>query len=190
MIKIGIVIATYINYSGLIKCINSIRSEKYQVMFYIYDNSAVNIGVSKAWNIGIQSAMKQECEYILILNDDTILFKDTLDVLVDKLANSKYYALSGTEMKDIWKIDRNPDFSCVLFKSSTFTQLGYFDENYVAYFEDTDLRMRMDQLKMDYNKCIDALFIHEGSHTAREKPQEVNNTYVMSEKYFHNKWKI
>ena len=42
-----------------------------------------NIGFAKANNIGTQKALQHNADYILLLNDDTVVSRDFLDLLVD-----------------------------------------------------------------------------------------------------------
>jgi len=67
-----------------------------------------NLGFAKANNIGIREAIKDGTDYILLLNDDTVVSKDFLDILVYAGENNPDAAMLGpyiyfyTEPKKIW----------------------------------------------------------------------------------------
>lgn len=45
--------------------------------------SPSNVGFSRGNNLGIKEALKNRADYILLLNDDTVVFPDFLSILVD-----------------------------------------------------------------------------------------------------------
>jgi GT2 family glycosyltransferase len=104
--KIGIVL---VNYNGLEfqnNCIDSINESTYKnFMIIVVDNGSsdgsveklkfsynqveilemkCNLGVAEGNNIGIRHALKNNCEYILLLNNDTEIEKNMLKILVEK----------------------------------------------------------------------------------------------------------
>ena len=103
MDKIGIVIVNYNNHSDTIECIDSI--EKYCKINYeiiVVDNNSQkecieilrnnsyrfnlilsnkNNGFAVANNIGIDYAKKLNCNYILLLNNDTIITKNSIETM-------------------------------------------------------------------------------------------------------------
>lgn len=103
--KIGIILVNYNSYKHTIECIKSIEQCNYNnfeiyiidnasadkskiylkplensYIFYIQNNS--NVGFAGGNNIGIDFAIKRKVDFILLLNNDTILDKYCLDNLV------------------------------------------------------------------------------------------------------------
>ena len=131
-----------------------------------------NLGFAKANNIGYHFA---NGEYILFLNNDTIVTKDFLTNLVKVLRSDSRIGACESKillLDDPKKIDcvgsyltpsgflyhlgwGKPDgydkiiqiFSakgvCMLFKREVLEQIGLFDEDFFAYFEETDLCWRV-----------------------------------------------
>lgn len=100
---IGIIILNYINWDDTEKCLRSIISTTYNIKYHIYliDNASSNqipgqiinlldienitfiqnkknVGFSAGNNVGIKRALEDECDDILIVNNDVILLKDSI----------------------------------------------------------------------------------------------------------------
>lgn len=125
-----------------------------------------NLGFAGGMNNGIREALKDKsCEYVLILNNDTILPSNLLTVLddtgVDIISpvikfkwNGKWiYDYGGkinwwtgrtTHLESSKIIDKIDYISgcCMLVKREVFEKIGLFDESYFFYFEDVDFCVR------------------------------------------------
>lgn len=130
-----------------------------------------NMGYAGGNNVGIRIALKdQSMSYVWILNNDTIVDKNALIEMVDKMEMeqkmgmcgskqvyewdrsklqgyggkyNKYLGLSGTVI-DVNKIDKL-DFvngASMLIRRNLLEQIGLFCEDYFLYFEELDLRER------------------------------------------------
>ena len=101
-----------------------------------------NIGVAKAWNMIIKESRDER----LIMNDDILLEKDTLQVLLD----------TEGEVVCCEKPSGLNAFACFLIRDSAVEKVGYFDEaispNY-AYYEDNDYKRRMDLLGLSVKRA-------------------------------------
>lgn len=108
--KVGIVLVNYNGAKFQNDCIRTVKSMTYQNFeIIVVDNASSdnsleilksefpevtiikctnNFGVAKGNNIGIKYALKNKCEYILLLNNDTELEPKLLEILVKK-ANKK-----------------------------------------------------------------------------------------------------
>ena len=116
MNKIGIILVNYNGYLDTVECIKSVLSSDYQnyeiftidnastvipqkeQLDYIKENSfylrnAKNAGFSGANNIGIKIAIEHGCDYILLLNNDTVVLKDTLSQLMNTIIKNKNYGI-------------------------------------------------------------------------------------------------
>ena len=103
--KVAIVLVCYNGFNDTIECLQSLRQIKYNNFeVIIVDNGsrkecvdrlkeslqrgeiliqAVNNGFSAGNNIGITEAIKRDCKYILLLNNDTVAEEDFLNQLVN-----------------------------------------------------------------------------------------------------------
>lgn len=132
-----------------------------------------NVGVAKGNNQGIELALSQNCEYILLANND-ILFsqKDLFEMLIKKCCTNKIVApkVLYHSTNKIWfagaHIDKyrglaiherefeESDFeneriteyapTCfVIFHKEIFETVGMMDEKYFVYWDDTDFILRV-----------------------------------------------
>ena len=131
-----------------------------------------NEGVAKGNNQGIELAVKDDCDYILIGNNDIEFYqKDLFDVLIEKCEVNKivapkvlyhntnqiwfagghidkYRALAIHENEFTESIDEEERFTeyaptCfVLFHKEVFEKVGLMDEKYFVYWDDTDFIVR------------------------------------------------
>lgn len=79
---------TYSNYEIIIvdnnSKDNSINKAKEEFDDLVIIQTGENCGVAKGNNIGIKEAMKRNCEYILLLNNDTEVHKEMLSNMIKK----------------------------------------------------------------------------------------------------------
>ncbi len=115
-LKLGIVIVSFNKKIDM--CLASCKCESINISYYIIDNSTdtklaqeieryaslhgafyyktqENIGFAKAVNIGIKKALQEECDYILLLNDDAFLEDNCISKLIQALENDKDALLAG-----------------------------------------------------------------------------------------------
>ena len=110
-----------------------------------------NRGFAAANNVGVEQA---KGEYILFLNPDTILHRNSLDVLIDFLAHNKDAGACGPKLlNDDSTIQpstrRFPDFYSALYQNSIFRNIGLFRKQYRRY--------RMYDFNFDAQKDVDIL---------------------------------
>lgn len=104
--KIGIVLVNYNGSEFLNQCIDSIKSSTYEnYKIILVDNASTdksiekvrnrysdiviievgeNCGIAKGNNIGIKKALELECEYILLLNNDTEIHREMIENMLEK----------------------------------------------------------------------------------------------------------
>lgn len=220
MEKVGIITVTYNSANVLPAFLECILNQSYQNFFlYIIDNASQdstldlietidddrikiisnkkNLGVAKANNQGIIAAINDDCNQMLIINNDVEFEK----CLIDKLLKAQYNIgcslttpkiLFHTNKDTIWyagswfqekkgflpihrgigEIDkgqydkiREIEYAptcCLLVKKEVFDDIGFMDENYFVYFDDTDFSYRIyidGRHKMFY--CPDIEFYHK-----------------------------
>lgn len=161
------------------------RPEKYQLV--LIQNES-NRGFSAGMNVGIRYALKEDAEYLWILNNDTIVKKDTLAKLVE-LGNSRkeigvigstiYYisnpnkiqTIGGGSVLPILGIDgfnknnKRMDYisgTSFFVRGEVFKQIGLFDETYFFYWEDVDFCYRAMQKGWEL-KVADTEIYHQHS---------------------------
>lgn len=194
------VFAITINYCHpeiTLECVNSLRESKnVNLEIIIVDNaspddsvnilkellpkdnitlikSSQNKGFSAGNNLGIKYALSHNAEFILLINNDTVVDPDMVSILQKKVnkttvvapkiyyyenqhrvwfAGGKYipilgkYFHIGEGQKDSFFETMECDWltgCCVMFKSETIRKTGMFDEIYFMYMEDVDYSLRL-----------------------------------------------
>lgn len=173
--------------------------------------------LAAAWNLGMDLAIKDSCDYILFPNNDILFHPECIDNLVDFAnenhqavmwtaaqadGNDRNFKLSPPEPRD--DFDEHPHFSCFMVERE-FPQIlskiergtkepfpGYFDENYKpAYFEDGDMHNRILRANLKALKTARAWFYHYGSRTIHVDEnlfRSNGTTYEKNKAYFTQKW--
>lgn len=179
-----------------------------------------NWGVAKGNNIGIRKSKEIGCQYTLLLNNDTVLERDTIKLLVEKMKTNlvvvplilfyntdkiwygggrfvKYKCVTdhinikkkrdGVEFKD--KYDYAPT-CCMLINNSVFNEVGYMDENYFVYFDDSDFCMRLKMHKIVIGFCKESVIYHKVSMSTGGKKSKISAYYENRNRYyFYKKYK-
>jgi len=92
MTKVRVIIPFYKRQDQLDRCKAALdRCDKFLKLYHpnveltidIHDNSEVNLGFSKAVNIGLRNALNNKDDYAIILNQDCYLFEDAIANMVD-----------------------------------------------------------------------------------------------------------
>ena len=137
-----------------------------------------NFGFSKGNNVGIRWALEKFADYVLILNNDTIIEKATLSELVQAMQrnesfgivspvifsadNSSVWFAGGTvdwqKMRNnhIYEVKSDSPYPseyisgcAMLVKKDVFIKIGIFDERFFLYYEDADFSMRAKKAGFD-----------------------------------------
>jgi GT2 family glycosyltransferase len=126
----------------------------------LYDHIIQNTQncLSKAWNIGIDYALKQGFDYVLCPNLDVVSRRDTIDSLIDlalqypdalmwcptELTGDKKALREFKADPNISLVPQSHSFSYFMIDKRLFAEVGRFDEDFIpAYFEDWDMRDRI-----------------------------------------------
>lgn len=230
-----------VNYNGknyLAKCLESIYSQTHKnisivvVDNYSQDGSAEylkkfytdihvieceeNTGFAKGNNIGIEYAISQGADYVLLLNVDTWIDEKMVECLLQNatplaVAVPKIYC--DRRMMKTWYAGGEIDYEkgnsyhcqytdsqapkkisfacgcCILIHKSIIRQVGLFDEKYYLYFEDTDLSMRFTQNHIDINFVPTARMWHKIGGSGGSKGRLIKTYYmVRNQLYFVRKF--
>jgi GT2 family glycosyltransferase len=111
--KVFVIIVTYNGSKWIEKCINSLLHSTYPIDIVVVDNystdnsvellkqfsqihlilSKENLGFGKANNIGIDYALKNNADYVFLLNQDTWIFDETISNLVAVAQNNPSFGI-------------------------------------------------------------------------------------------------
>ncbi len=139
---------------------------------------STNYGFAKGNNIGIIQAIKDECNYLMLLNNDTEFVDNSLFNCIQEMENNKRIAICGlvnyfydkpnmiwqagafidlkngeicqlqninTKTSDPFFVDYVPGSSFII-KSSIIKEIGMLDEDYFAYYEESDFCLRVKRM--------------------------------------------
>ena len=167
-----------------------------------------NEGFSKANNQGIKYALKNNFDYILLLNNDTVIKSNLIDVLIKTAQAKKVYAVqplilnhngkknmecswwknklfSGTfssskKVNNSFKLIEWFTGCCCLFDSKLFKDVGKFDERFFAYFEDIDLSLRIKKngFKIGFTSHTELIHLESASSKLETSNEGVLDPFV------------
>ena len=227
--KIAVIIINWKKYDFTCKCIESVLNSSFKNFkiilidnesqkdlshefkknkkIYIIKNEK-NEGFARANNQGIKYSLKNGFDYILLLNNDTLIKNNLLGSLI-KQSNSlnqkiiqplilnydgsKIWNAGGTINKffgtfktykkgeSFKNFKTNLDLTdwftgcCVLIKSEIFTDIGYFDERFFAYYEDVDFSIRLKSKGYSVAMMNDSYLQHFESASSKSSNQNEGN---------------
>ena len=191
--KVSIVILNWNGKKDTIECLNSLKKITYpNYEIILVDNGSTdgsvkcfkklypeieiivnkeNLGFAEGNNVGIRKAFENQAEFVLALNNDTVVDPTFLSELVNVaradpkigIVGPAIYSYTepetlqqyGGEMKlnqalsiHNTKISLNTDFDFIsgcsmLINSNIFKSVGLFDTTFFAYYEDNDFCVRV-----------------------------------------------
>ncbi len=189
--SIAIVIPTLNNFTGLFELINSVDTK---VKYYLIDNFNKGWSVAKSWNYGLDLAIKDGHDHILISNDDVVYSPGAVAHLSRWLYNNPEYDMvtPNNSNEPVWhKVDESPDFSAFMVTKAYRDKVGTFDENFQpAYFEDNDAHRRQLLLGVKSAKICWVTIEHRGSQTQNSVENGIVTSPMFEENrsYFGAKW--
>ena len=77
---------------------------------------------------------------------------------------------------------------CFLMRRSTIHEMGFFDEDFPLYYEDTDLSMRMRKKNLKIVQVAGAKLVHFYNRSGQTDMQETMSRYWVSRRRFYDKW--
>jgi N-acetylglucosaminyl-diphospho-decaprenol L-rhamnosyltransferase len=219
-----IIIVTFNSEKVIYKCLSSI-SNNYPVIIIENSNNknfkkqienkfinvkcilaGENLGFGKANNIGLRLA---KTKYVFLLNPDTVLHKDTLEVLISNAERIKNFALlapiitNSHELNygffnkkkkikslDVFEVDYIKGFA-MFFNKNKFSHRDFFDENIFLYLEEIDLCKRLNFINEKIYLISKAKIKHLGGKSHGEKfnlEMEISrNWHWMWSNFYYNK---
>ena len=193
--SVAIIVINWNGYSLTEKCLQSLAEATYpNFQTVVVDNASTgddveklrrnfpkvkliesgeNEGFTGGNNKGIEEALSEDFDYIMLLNNDTEQEMDFLDKLVSFMQRTpeaaavqprihyvhdkdKVWSLGGKYnpwlglTPSLKKVQRNDPFEvdwltgcCLLVRASVVREVGKLDDNFFAYYEDVDWSFRM-----------------------------------------------
>lgn len=218
------------------QCLNSIHrcaaNSSISVTVIVVDNGAIpfrgvdypltithirierSLGYARAVNLGIYASRAMHPDMIIILNQDTKLKGDFLNVAVRKAVSTHTLYLplildSGTDRLTVWYTERY--FSntprgilkrrsglapleqgsgiCIIARTEALWFAGYFDPNFEMYYEDTDYFERFKRRGGGLMLIADCAVEHVGQSSTLIDPTRSRNTSWKRNSMIYLAWK-
>lgn len=172
-----------------------------------------NYGVAKGNNIGIKKSIELGCDYTLLLNNDTIVTKNFFENLLKnkeekvivhpilyynsnllwygggKIVKHKCNAIHLNYKKIYTNVEyrRYYDYAptcSMLIKNEVFEKVGFMDERYFLYCDDTDfcMRLKLNGIKLYFEKT--ALIYHKVSLSTGGENSDKTLYYCLRNRLF------
>lgn len=237
--KLGIVIINWNGTEDTIECLESIC--KYhsfeETEIFIVDNNSTkpieklfeckkwcqfhisiiendkNEGFAKANNIGVALALSNNCDYILLLNNDTTIIDDSIANAINSMRDHKFHIVGLVnyyydQPEKIWQAGWNIDNhnlkhqnlvnnykgiidvdyvpgSSLLTTKDVINSINLFDENYFAYWEETDFCFRAKKNGYKVGFLNDSKILHKVGRSSNSSVQEY--LFNRNRLYFYQK---
>ena len=251
-IQVEVIIVTYNSAEIISGCIDSLYSKTKNFAFGItvVDNNShdstidiiesnypgvrliknkENVGFGRANNIAIKQS---NAEYVFLLNPDTLLLNNAIEILTEFLNNHQEVALCGSNLFDVTmkpqscyghfpsiknvfceQLFKNifPNYfkkhhslitdnystipivvdyvsgSNMFIRKRVLDEVGYFDEDFFLYYEETELTFRIDKHGYKVFLVPSAQLIHIGGTSLNMNEYKKYPIFKKSEKLFFEK---
>ncbi len=209
-LKCGIVILSYESREPLQSCLRSAFAQNYENKEVIVVDNASKDGSARmvtekfpqaalirnpvnggtaAINLGIERALKDGCEYILLVDSDAILDAGVASILISFLilnptigvAGPSGYELNRAGGAPVVRVDEKTlllrterytstpsETDCIgmaMVKRDVFEKVGMIDKAYFAYYQDTDFSLKARRAGFRIFIVPEAKFHHLGAYT-------------------------
>ena len=161
-------------------------------------SNETNLGFTGANNIGIKYAVKNEFEYVMLINNDTEVDKNFINPLIDSLDKNKNLGavqpliLNFSKTKKVWnaggflnkffgysyvnkspkEIKKNIDWitgCCFFVRAEVVKKIGLLDDDFFAYYEDIDWSIRIKNAGYDLAFIKSSIIYHHGSKSSQNE---------------------
>ena len=221
--KIAIIIVNWKQYELTKSCLSTLKSSKFNdFQIILIDNESnqkelndlknqfdqvktfpnkKNLGFTGANNIGINYAINNHFEYVMLLNNDTETDENFIiplleifqeynklgavqPVIMDFYQNKKVWNAGGSlnkffgytsVVKKPKHMNRKIDWitgCCILIKTEVIKKVGLLDESFFAYYEDVDWSIRIKKAGYDLAVVKSSLIYHHGSKASKNESSE------------------
>lgn len=222
MIKLAIILVNYNGLNDTLECIQSINNSKHEnaeITIIVVDNNSrtndikvinkqypdvvtiqneINMGFAGANNIGILHALKCNCEWIMLLNNDTVIDKNMIENMlkeskecpivvplmlyysdpekiwyaggkISKFTGNNYHYKMNKYTNSVALKKINCTFAtgcCMMIHRKIFKDVGFFNDSYFMYCEDTEFSIRLNLKKYKILFTPDAVLWHKISSSS------------------------
>lgn len=157
-------------------------------------NNKTNVGFAKANNQGIQRAIADKADYVLILNNDTTVDKYFLPPLISAcednpktIVSPSIYLYNSVNIDSYggrliyWAgiarlikrpVSKPPDYlsgACLLCKTDYFSDIGLFNDDFFCYYEDMDWALRAQKKGYNLRIVYPSKIWHKSSASTKTK---------------------
>ena len=201
--KVCVILVNYNGLSDTLECIQSLCNSTVKADIIVVDNASEvdecrlinenyavislrsdkNLGFAGGNNLGLEYAVRNHYEYVILLNNDTVVADDLIEVLISRcdegtVTTPTIYYEDG---KSVWsaggyinkftgaarniqtgyQYSKEPVYCsfasgcCICAKISTIKKVGFLDESFFMYCEDADYCIKL------FNKGIRILYLPE-----------------------------
>lgn len=217
MINVYFIIVNYNGTDDTIECLNSLRNMygydsiinivvvdncssegKDKIKKYCEKNNVAilelneNLGFGVANNIGAKYAAEHQADYIILLNNDTIVSRNMMSIIERYFDRNKvlspiiYY---HSNPKEIWcaggylsrmkgtsvHYTKYDDYKitflsgcCMIVPIDIYKDIGLFDDKYFMYYEDTDLSIKLINNNVDMEIVKECAIWHKVGQTSNK----------------------
>ena len=181
-----------------------------------YCDPGSNLGFATAVNVALRRLKSASPEAVLLLNPDAVVTPDALQLLVDFLADPRnadvaavsprLVGLDGAPQRVVWPfpspwracaeaagLGRLPARSTfvigavLMLRWSAICEVGFFDERFFLYAEETDWQRRALALGWRSSVCESAVAVHGGGG-ASESPIRRDVLFHAAHEAYVRKW--
>lgn len=203
-LKVGLVVPVLNNFDQAVDLIYSAKTQLNELKIYIQPQYRYQIPLAKAWNKGICQALKDNCDVIIVSNDDVLFAEFTIDDLAKTTYEmpDEYVVAYPTDVLDAlndpsdilfgdqyeFDVENKEDqsFACFAIKSDFFDKCGTFDENFdPAWWEDTDMKYRIHLLGY---KTLQTKYPYVHLRHQSTKKLTIPLNSLKSGQYYEKKW--
>ena len=221
--KIAIIIVNWKQYQLTKLCLYSLQKIKYDnYQIILIDNESnpkelkkiknqfdkiitfpnqKNLGFTGANNVGIEYAIKNDFEYVMLINNDTEVEKNFINPLIEVLEKNQNFGaaqpliLNYYNRDKVWSaggflnkffgytyvikspegIKKNIDWitgCCFFLRTDVIKKIGLLDEKFFAYYEDVDWSIRIKNAGYDLAFVKSSVVYHHGSKSSKNESNE------------------
>ncbi|MEK6881425.1 MAG: glycosyltransferase [Nanoarchaeota archaeon] len=204
---VDIILPVYKHLELTEKCLKSLEENENNYHVIVIDNSADNVGVVKAENLGIKQSKN---DYILIVGNDTTFSPNFLSNMFVPMKEDERVKVVGSLFEHstnyqtpshfgeflkgkkwiLVPMGDSVNFSCTLIDKKMFDKFGLLDENFFLGFgADDDFCRRVFRGGHRLAINMQNIIYHEGRVTLKEIPNWEDIAKKEKEYYF-KKWNI
>ena len=187
-----------------IAVVNAWRDSDARALEHYYDKIILNDQniLARAWNIGIEHALQEGCDYVICPNLDIIAHPQCIDNLVAcaeenpdgviwcaTQCDDKEGLLTKVPHKSVSTTLQRYSFSFYMVNDRLFKEVKKFNEIFKpCYFEDWEMILYCHYRKKPIYRTNHALFFHYVSrtkHASTENTETVNEFFTRNEKIYN-----